>query len=98
MSAEYVTVTVPRVVAQVAELLGLTAQEVTPVVHPSDSIVIRQRVQNVNLLADLIQRDPKSWGVWADADRRWLFAARLLEMRNRVRSCAIREAAEVAAL
>lgn len=68
------------------------------IIHPSESIVIRQRVQATNALADAIKMDRKSWGVWADADKRWLLAARLLELRNRVRSCAIREAAEVAAL
>lgn len=68
------------------------------VIHPQNSFVIRQRVQATRLMADVIQQQPQSWGVWPDADKRWRFAARLLELRNRVRSCAIREAAEVAAL
>ena len=68
------------------------------VIHPSESLVIRQRVQAVNTLADTIMMDPRSWGVHADADKRWRFASRLLELRNRVRSCQIEEAAEVAAL
>jgi len=94
----YVLMRVPRVVAEVAARLGLTAQEVTPVVHPENSPTIRQRVQAVNTLAETISMDPRGWGVWPDADKRWLLASRLLEMRNRVRSCRIREAAEVAAL
>lgn len=104
MNVRTVRMRVPRVVAQVADLLGLTvpaptaAQEVTPVVHDSESLTIRQRVQNVNLLADVIQMDPRSWGVWADEKERLLFASRLLEMRNRVRSCSIEEAREVASL
>jgi hypothetical protein len=68
------------------------------VIHPQNSFVIRQRMQNTNLLADVIAMDPKGWGVWPDADKRWKLAARLLELRNRVRSCRIAEAAEVAAL
>lgn len=95
MSVQYVRMRVPRVVA---ELLGLTAQEVAPMVHPENSQTIRQRVQAVNTLADVIQMDPQNWGVWPDHAQRHLFASRLLDMRNRVRSCAIREAAEVAAL
>lgn len=68
------------------------------VIHPTESIVIRQRVQATNTLADTIAQQPSAWGVWADADKRWRFASRLLDLRNRVRSCAIREAAEVASL
>lgn len=99
MTPPYVWMTVPRVVA---ELLGLAAPvrpaEVAPMIHDEQSILIRQRVQNVNLLADVIQMDPKSWGVYPSEQDRRRLASRLLEMRARVRSCAIREAAEVAAL
>jgi len=95
MNARTVRMRVPRVVA---ELLGLTVPEVPKMVHPENSIVIRQRVQAVNLLADVISMHPSAWGIWPHEQERLLFASRLLEMRNRVRSCQIREAAEVAAL
>ncbi len=100
MSVEYVRMVVPRVVAQVADLLGLTVQEeATPMtVHPTNSLTIRQRVQAVNALADTIQAHPSAWGVWPDNAQRHLFASRLLELRGRIESCAIREAAEEAAL
>ena len=68
------------------------------VIHLPESFVIRQRVQETNTLADTIAMSPQAWGVHADADKRWKLAARLLELRNRVRSCRIAEAAEVAAL
>ncbi len=100
--SRYVSMRVPAVVAQVAELLGLlsptSAVEVTNMVHDDESETIRKRVQAANLLADVIQMDPKSWGVFPDEMQRLRLASRLLELRNRVRSCQIREAAEVAAL
>jgi hypothetical protein len=95
----HVYVSVPPVVAEVIEMLMMQQeQEPKPVVHATNSLVIRQRVQAVRLLADTIQAHPQYWGVWSDADKRWLLASRLLEMRSRVQSCAIAEAAEVAAL
>jgi ABC-type sugar transport system substrate-binding protein len=94
----HVYVSVPPVVAEVIEMLMMQEQGPKPVVHATNSLVIRQRVQAVRLLADTIQAHPQHWGVWSDADKRWLLASRLLEMRSRVQSCAIAEAAEVAAL
>jgi ABC-type sugar transport system substrate-binding protein len=94
----HVYVSVPPVVAEVIEMLMMQEQGPKPVVHATNSLVIRQRVQAVRLLADTIQAHPQHWGVWSDADKRWLLASRLLEMRERVRSCAIAEAAEEAAL
>lgn len=70
----------------------------TGVVHASNSEVIRQREHLANWLSDRIQREPQMWGVWPDAGQRWQFASRLLELRSRIRSCRITEAAEVAAL
>jgi hypothetical protein len=79
----YVSVTVPRVVADL--------------ISPEDPR-IAQRREAVALLTAEIQGHPKDWGVWPDRRALHLLASRLLEMRRRVRFCQIEEAREVAAL
>lgn len=63
----------------------------------SDAEQIRERQAEVSALAHDILTHPVQWGVLEPVECEAL-AARLLEMRNRVRSCRIAEAAEVASL
>jgi hypothetical protein len=93
----HVYVSVPRVVA---ELLDLTPAlvEVLTMRHEKRGLLIRQRTQAARIMSDHIQAHPSAWGVWSDDRERWRLASRLLELRERIRSCQIAEAAEEAAL